>query len=76
MKRLNEADFRRAYQSEEGRLILEDLSRASGSCFASYVLGDSYATAYNEGKKALYEHARRMRGQAEAPDEPETAEAA
>ena len=48
------------FTSESGKKVLEDLEKRCNWGWTSYVAGDSYATTFEEGKRAAILHIHQM----------------
>jgi hypothetical protein len=48
--------YQAAFQSGDGRIVLRDLLQQGGLLSVSHVEGDSHATAFNDGKRAMALH--------------------
>jgi hypothetical protein len=47
------ADFQQTFKTENGRNVLRELMRISGFLQTSFVQGDPYTAAFNEGQRAI-----------------------
>lgn len=48
--------YKATFESEEGQKVLAFLAEEAGQFRTSHVAGDPYATAFNEGKRHMFNH--------------------
>jgi hypothetical protein len=47
------ADYQATFKTESGQKVMHDLMRRFGMLSTTFVAGDAYASAFNEGQRAV-----------------------
>lgn len=61
IKKEQVAIYQALFNTKDGKFVLEDLRKAFGDR-PSFVVGDAYQTAYNEGQRDIYLRIKRILG--------------
>lgn len=48
--------FRKTFSTEEGKEVLHFLAKETNAYDPTHTVGDPYQTAFNEGRRAVYNH--------------------